>query len=215
MVFPACRLPVAAYIFGRMAISRNVLGDGVTLAQNRKMLVKVSHISRRMPNISGENASDKGSVLNGLETNLASGWERAGESPQLLKVPGTSPEVPRRLPRRLLSLWNSTAIQRFTGSFPDLPGGQPVSLGSLTPSPDSQKAISEWWLPHGCPEAKIPCALLSSVCCVGISNHNVQTTVQTAMVRIVDTYRREQGALWRDAYLQQLNSVSSANKKTR
>ena len=70
----------------------------------------------------------------------------AGSSPNF---PGsfsaTSPEVP--------SLWNFTAIRRFPGSFPklprkfpklprkfrDFPGGQPLSLGSLTPSPDSQK----------------------------------------------------------------------------
>ena len=39
------------------------------------------------------------------------------------EVSQTSPEVPRTSP----------------GSFPDFPGGQPLSLGNLTPSPDSQR----------------------------------------------------------------------------
>ena len=60
-------------------------------------------------------------------------------------VEATSPEV--------LLLWNLTVIHGFPGSSPDFPGsspdfpgsfpdfprGQPLSLGSLTPSPDSQK----------------------------------------------------------------------------
>ena len=36
-------------------------------------------------------------------------------------------------------MWNLIAIQGFPGSLPNFPGGQPLSLGSLTPSPDSQK----------------------------------------------------------------------------
>ena len=71
--------------------------------------------------------------------------ERESGSPELLESPRTSPEVPQ-LPRKffgdfpeLLSLWNSTAIQGFPRSFPDFPRDQPLSLGSLTPCPDSQK----------------------------------------------------------------------------
>ena len=87
-----------------------------------------------------------------LETNLASRWEgvrlpRASEkSPDF---PGSSPNFPGSFSTtspEVLSLWNLTAIQRFPGSFPNFPGSspnfpeiQPLSLGSLTPSPDSQK----------------------------------------------------------------------------
>ena len=45
----------------------------------------------------------------------------------------SNPGVPRKfpgLPRKFLKL---------PRKFPDFPGGQPLSLGSLTPSPDSQK----------------------------------------------------------------------------
>ena len=89
-------------------------------------------------------------------------WRVAGResgSPELLKSPRTSPEVSQTSPEvsqtspEVLSLWNSTAIQSFPGSFPDFPGsspdfpgsfpdfpgGPPLSLGSLTPSPHSQK----------------------------------------------------------------------------
>ena len=94
-----------------------------------------------------------------LETNLASRWEgvrlprASGKSPDF---PGSSPNFPGSFSvtsPEVLSLWNFTAIQGFPGSFPDFPGsfpdfpgsvpdfpgGQPLSLGSLTPSPDSQK----------------------------------------------------------------------------
>ena len=87
-----------------------------------------------------------------LETNLASRWEgvrlpqACGKFPDF---PGTSPNFPGRFSAtspEVLSLWNLTAIQRFPGSSPNFPGsspnfpgGQPLSLGSLTPSPDSQK----------------------------------------------------------------------------
>ena len=80
-----------------------------------------------------------------LETDLASRWE----SVRLPRASGKSPDFPRTFPNfpgsfsatspEVLSLWNFTAIQGFPGSFPDFPGGQPLSLGSLTPSPDSQK----------------------------------------------------------------------------
>ena len=88
---------------------------------------------------------------------MASRWEGVRLPRKFPELPlgsfsVTSPEV--------LSLWNLTAIQRFPGSFPDFPGslpdfpgslpdfpgslpdfprGRPLSLGSLTPSPDSQK----------------------------------------------------------------------------
>ena len=42
------------------------------------------------------------------------------------RFPGSFPDFPRSFPD-------------FPGSSPDFPGGQPQSLGSLTPSPDSQK----------------------------------------------------------------------------
>ena len=94
-----------------------------------------------------------------LETNLASRWEGV----RLLRVSGKAPDFPGSSPTfpgsfsatspEVVSLWNLTAIQRFPGSvpnlpgsspklpwkFPDSPGGQPLSLGSLTPWPDSQK----------------------------------------------------------------------------
>ena len=87
-----------------------------------------------------------------LETNLASRWEGV----RLPRASGKSPDFPGGSPNfagsflvtspEVLSLWNLTAIQRFSGSSPDFPGsspdfpgGQPLSLGSLTPSPDSQK----------------------------------------------------------------------------
>ena len=98
-------------------------------------------------------------ATNLLETNLASRWEgvrlprASGKSPD---YPGSSPNFPGSFSAtspEVLSLWNLTAIQRFPGSFPDLPesfadfpggfpdfpGGPPLPLGSLTPSPDSQK----------------------------------------------------------------------------
>ena len=87
-----------------------------------------------------------------LETNLASRWEgvrlprASGKSPDF---PGSSPNFPGSFSAtfpEVLSLWNLTAIQGFPGSFPDFPGsfpdfprGQPLALGSLTPSSDSQK----------------------------------------------------------------------------
>ena len=94
-----------------------------------------------------------------LETNLASRWEGV----RLSRASGKSLDFPRSSPNfpgsfsatspEVLSLWNLTAIQGFPGSFPDFPAsspdfpgsfpdfprGQPLSLGSLTPSLDSQK----------------------------------------------------------------------------
>ena len=95
----------------------------------------------------------------GLERNLASRWEGV----RLLRASGKSPDSAGSSPNfsgsfsatspEVLSLWNLTAIQGFPGSFPDFPksspelprrfpdfpGGQPLLLGSLTPSVDSQK----------------------------------------------------------------------------
>ena len=45
----------------------------------------------------------------------------------------SNPEVPRKLPRL------PRRFPKLPRKFPDFPGGQPLSLGSLTPSPDSQK----------------------------------------------------------------------------
>ena len=94
-----------------------------------------------------------------LETNLASRWEGVRlprASGKSLDFPGSSPNFhgsSSATSPEVLRLWNLTAIQRFPGSFPnfpgsspnfprsfpDFPGGQPFSLGRLTPSPDSQK----------------------------------------------------------------------------
>ena len=82
---------------------------------------------------------------------MSSRWEgvrlprASGKSPDF---PGSSPNFPGSFSAtspEVLSLWNLTAIQRFpgsspnfSGSSPNFPGGQPLSLGSLSPSPDSQ-----------------------------------------------------------------------------
>ena len=44
----------------------------------------------------------------------------------------SNPEVPRKFPRL------PRKFPKLPRKFPDFPGGQPLSLGSLTPSPDSQ-----------------------------------------------------------------------------
>ena len=90
-------------------------------------------------------------------------WRVAGResgSPELLESPRTSPGSSPNFPGSfsatspaVLSLWKLKAIQGFPGSFPDFPGSSPdfpggfpdfpgsppLSLGSLTPSLDSQK----------------------------------------------------------------------------
>ena len=90
-------------------------------------------------------------------------WRVAGResgSPELLGSPPTSPEVPRTSPEVFRRLpWKFSRYgtkQQSRGSpevsltYPDVPqtspevpglprGGQPLSLGSLTPSPDSQE----------------------------------------------------------------------------
>ena len=93
-----------------------------------------------------------------LETNLASRWEgvrlprASGKSPDFPgssrtspevfgDFPGSSltvelnsnPEVPRKFPKP------PRKFPKLPRKFPDFPGGQPLSLGSLTPSPDSQE----------------------------------------------------------------------------
>ena len=45
----------------------------------------------------------------------------------------SNPEVPRKFPKL------PRKFPKLPRKFPDFPGGQPLSLGSLTPSPDSQK----------------------------------------------------------------------------
>ena len=83
-------------------------------------------------------------------------WRVVGRESKSPDFPGSSPDFPGSFSAtspEVLSLSNLTAIQRFTGSFPnfpgscpdfpgsfsDFPGSRPLSLGSLTPSPDSQK----------------------------------------------------------------------------
>ena len=93
-------------------------------------------------------------------------WRVAGREsgfPELLGSPRTSPEVPRtspevsgdfpgssltvelnsnpEVPRKFPKL--PRKFPKLPRKFPDFPGGQPLSLGSLTPSPDSQKTFSE------------------------------------------------------------------------
>ena len=83
---------------------------------------------------------------------LASHWEEVRAPPSFCKVPRLPrkfPELPRRFfsdfPGSFLSVVpksNPEVPQKFPrlpGSFPDFPGGQPLSMGSLTPSPDPQK----------------------------------------------------------------------------
>ena len=96
-------------------------------------------------------------------------WRVAGKEsgcPELLGRPRTSPEVPRtspevfgdfpgssltvelnsnpevprkfpKLPRKFPKL--PRKFPKLPRKFRDFPGGQPLSLGSLTPSPESQK----------------------------------------------------------------------------
>ena len=45
----------------------------------------------------------------------------------------SNPEVPRKFPGL------PQKFPKLPRKFPDFAGGQPLSLGSLTPSPDSQK----------------------------------------------------------------------------
>ena len=58
----------------------------------------------------------------------------------------SNPEVPRKfpkLPRKFPKL--PRKFPKLPRKFPDFPGGQPLSLGSLTPSPDSQKLSQNIW----------------------------------------------------------------------
>ena len=89
-------------------------------------------------------------------------WRVAGResgSPELLGSPRTSPEVPRTSPEVFGDFPGSSLTVELTGNpevprkfpklprkfpklprkFRDFPGGRALSLGSLTPSPDSQK----------------------------------------------------------------------------
>ena len=82
-------------------------------------------------------------------------WEVPGlprKSPELPRkffgdLPGSSltvelnsnPGVPRKFPRL------PRKFSRLPRKFPDFPGGQPLSLGSLTPSPDSQILSLNWF----------------------------------------------------------------------
>ena len=76
----------------------------------------------------------------------------SGKSPDFPRSSPNFPEVFRRLPRSSLTVeLNSNPevprkfpklprkFPKFPRKFSDLPGGQPLSLGSLTPSPDTQQ----------------------------------------------------------------------------
>ena len=100
-----------------------------------------------------------------LETNLASRWKGVRPPPSFWEVPGLPqkfPELPRKFfgdfPGSSLTVElnsNPEVPRKFPGlprkfpklprKFPDFPGGQPLSLGSLTPSPDSQKLSLKYW----------------------------------------------------------------------
>ena len=94
-----------------------------------------------------------------LETNLASRWEGVQAPLSFWEVPGLPRKFPK-LPRKFFGDFPGSSLtvefnsnpgvpQKFPElprkfpklprKFRDLPGGQPLSLGSLTPSPDSQK----------------------------------------------------------------------------
>ena len=97
---------------------------------------------------------------------------RESGSPELLGSPRTSPEVPRtspevfgdfpgspltvelnsnpEVPRKFPKL--PRKFPKLPRKFRDFPGGQPLSLGSLTPSPDSQKlSLCQWASLFACP----------------------------------------------------------------
>ena len=67
----------------------------------------------------------------------------------------SNPEVPQKFPKL------PRKFGKLPRKFPDFPGGQPFSLGSLTPSPDSQKlslkrgeAFSEFEVWKGFPQER-------------------------------------------------------------
>ena len=124
------------------------------------MCLGIAHVSGKVP-LSGQGVGDKfGESLGGSQA-PPSFWEVPGlprkfpEPPRKFfdDFPGSSltvelnsnPEVPRkfpRLPRKFPRL-----PRKFPGlprKFPDFPGGQPLPLRSLTPSPDSQKLSLNW-----------------------------------------------------------------------
>ena len=99
-------------------------------------------------------------------------WRVAGRessSPELLGSPRTSPKFPG-LPRKFFGDFPGSSLTvelssnpevprkfptlprkfpKLPRKFPDFPGGQPLSLGSLTPSPDSQKLSLTNFCGHG------------------------------------------------------------------
>ena len=111
------------------------------------------HVTSREPNNMDQRKPTHGHCPRPkLETDLASRWEGV----RLPRASGKSPDFPRsfpELPRKFfghlpggsltVELYSNPEVPGsfpdFPGSFPDFPGGQPLSLGSLTPSPDSQK----------------------------------------------------------------------------
>ena len=99
-----------------------------------------------------------------MDINWRQIWQAAGresDSPELLGSPRTFPEVPRtspevfgdfpgssltvelnsnpEVPRKFPKL--PRKFPKLPRKFRDFPGGQPLSLGSLTPSRDSQKLL--------------------------------------------------------------------------
>ena len=96
-----------------------------------------------------DNFGDKfGESLGGSQA-PPSFWEVPGLPPKFPKLPrkffgdfpgssltvelNSNPEVPRKFPKL------PRKFPKLPRKFPDFPGGRPLSLGSLTPSPDSQK----------------------------------------------------------------------------
>ena len=117
-------------------------------------------------------------------------WRVAGResgSPELLGSPWTSPEVPRTSPEVFGDFPGSSLTVELNSNpevprkfpkpprkFRDFPGGQPLSLGSLTPSPDSQKLSLIQWPPPS-PRA----ILLKSSCSVIFSPREKTPTPRT------------------------------------
>ena len=72
-------------------------------------------------------------VCGNLETNMASRWKGVRLPPSFWEVPQKFPKRPRKFPKL------PRKFPKLPRKFPDFPGGQALSLGNLTPSPDSQK----------------------------------------------------------------------------
>ena len=123
--------------------SRNCLKRGLFGAFSAKLLAEPSFRILRFFSSQAYFGDKFGESQGGSQAPRAS-----GKSP-IKKLPRKFPELPRKFfgdfPGSSLTVeLNSNAelprkFPKLPRKFPDFPGGQPLSLGSLTPSPDSQK----------------------------------------------------------------------------